>query len=84
MARKVKAQLTAIFTDDNVKAAVITVNPCVFEPLVSGDWFSSLKGTFSDKLVYVVANSDVKPNSFKIGAQSGTILTLPDSAFLLT
>lgn len=84
LARKIKAQLTAIFTDDNVKAAVITVNPCVFEPLVSGDWFSSLKSKFSDKLVYVVANSDVKPNSFKIGAQSGTILTLPDSAFLLT
>ena len=84
LARKIKSRLTGIFDDDEVTAAVVTVNPCVFESLARGDWFESLRNKYSDKLVYLVSNSDVNPNSFRIGAQSNSVLTLPDSAFLLS
>lgn len=85
LARKIKAQLQEVFTDPVCTAAVVTVNPRVFDPLAKGEWFDSLfGGKYRDKLVYLVAGADVKTNSFRISVQKNTILSLPDSAFLLT
>ncbi len=85
MARKIKARLTDIFSDPMCTAAVVTVNPDVFEHISKGDWFESFTTEkYAGRRVYLVASSDVGPNSFKIGAQSTAILSLPDSAYLLT
>lgn len=85
MARKIKAQLQEIFSDPTVTASVVTVNPSVFKKLARGDWFESfMTGKNAGKLVYLVSSPDVSPNSYRIGAQSNAILSLPDSAFLLT
>lgn len=85
IARKIKAQLMDIFADPMCTAAVVTVNPCVFDALSKGDRFEALSGgRFEGKLVYLVSSAEIAPNSFKIGAQSTTILSLPDSAYLIT
>ncbi len=84
LARKIKANLMEIFKDPIVTAAVVTVNPSVFPHLAKGDWFEAFGGKHSDKLVYLVSSPDVGINSFKIGAKDSAILSLPDSAYLLT
>lgn len=85
IARKIKAQLQEVFNDTINNAAVVTVNPAVFEQLSRGDWFSSFtSGRYAGRLVYLVPSAEVSPNSFRLGAQHNTILSLPDSAFLLT
>ena len=43
-----------------------------------------MTGKNAGKLIYLVASAEVSPNSFRINAQSNTILSLPDSAYLLT
>lgn len=84
MARKISAKLTEVFEDSMCTAAIITVNPAVFERLYRGDWFSAFMSTFSDKLAYLVPSADVAPDAFKVTAQRSAILSLPASAFLLT
>lgn len=85
LARKIKAQLFGIFADPAVTAAVVTVNPQMFESLSKGEWFESLSnGRSAGKRVYLVSSADVAPNSFRTSAQSSSILSLPDSACLLT
>lgn len=85
IARKIKAQLVDVFNDPMCSAATVTVNPSVFEQLCRGDWFSSLfSGKYDGKRVYLVPSAEVGPNSFRLSAQGGTVLSLPDSAFLLT
>ncbi len=85
MARRIKAQLTDIFADPMCTAAVVTVNPCVFADLSKGEWFDSFAGDrYSGKRVYLVSDAGVAPNSFRIGAKSTAVLSLPDSAYLLT
>ncbi len=85
IARKIKAQLVDVFSDAFVTAAVVTVNPSVFESLAKGEWFKEFTvGKYAPKLVYLVSSPDVGHNSFKIGAQSSLILSLPDNAYLLT
>ncbi|MCM1368531.1 MAG: Rne/Rng family ribonuclease [Roseburia sp.] len=87
MARRIKAQLQTIFADPIVTAAVVTVNPELFKQMAHGDWFESLSGASrvgAGKRIYLVADAGVNSNSFKIGAQSEAILSLPDSAYLLT
>lgn len=85
IARKIKAQLTEVFDDPICTAAVVTVNPTVFEKLSRGEWFKAFTtGKYEGKLVYLVSSAEVNPNSFRIGAQSSSILSLPNSAYLLT
>ncbi len=85
LARRIKAQLLDIFRDPMCTAAIVTVNPSVFECLSKGEWFETLTtGKHNGKLIYLVASAEVTPNSFRINAQSNTILSLPDSAYLLT
>lgn len=87
LARKIKAQLQTIFSDPIVTAATVTVNPDAFTQLAKGDWFESLlddNHAGSGKRIYLVADAQVSPGAFKISAQSEAILSLPDSAFLLT
>ncbi|MDE7464592.1 MAG: Rne/Rng family ribonuclease [Clostridiales bacterium] len=85
MARKIKAQLVEIFADPMCTAAVVSVNPDVFDKLSKGDWFKRFTtGKYAGKLVYLVSSSEVGANSFRIGAQSASILSLPDSAFLVS
>lgn len=85
LARKIKVQLTDIFNDPMCTAAVVTVNPDVFVRFIQGNWFKSFTlGKYAGKLVYLMSSPEVGHNSFKIGAQSGTILSIPDSAYLIT
>ncbi|MCH5161250.1 MAG: Rne/Rng family ribonuclease [Clostridiales bacterium] len=84
LARKIKAQLMDIFKDNLVTAAVVTVNPNMFPRLLHGEWFNSFGGKNSNRVVYLVASDDVNINSFKISAKDSAILSLPDSAYLLT
>ncbi len=84
LARKIKSRLFEIFDDPMCSAAVITVNTAMFEKLYKGEWFESQNDRFTGKRIYLVPNPDVSVNSFRIGAQNGAILSLPDSAFLLT
>ncbi len=85
MARKIKSKLVEVFSESVCTAAVITVHPTMFEKLIKGNWFDSLfRGKYDGKLVYLVASTEVGLNSFKVGARSMSILSLPDSAYLLT
>lgn len=83
--RKIKAQLTELFADPMCSAAIVTVEPAMFEKLYRGHWFQSFTdGKYSDRLVYLVSSPELAVNSFRISAQKGTVLSLPDSAYLLT
>lgn len=85
LARRIKAELSLIFADSMSTAAIIKVNPKVVEPLSRGGWFDSLAGErYVGKRVYLVSDETVPPDSFRICAKNSTILSLPDSAFLLT
>lgn len=84
LARRIKAQLMDIFKDAESTAAVVSVNNCVFDALARGEFFSFSDAVNGNKIVYLVASADVKPNSFKICAQKTSILSLPDGAVLLT
>ncbi len=85
LARKIKTQLTDIFNDPICTAAVVTVSPDVFAAFTQGNWFKSFTmGKYANKLVYLLSSPDVGHNSFKIGAQSGAILSIPDCAHLVT
>lgn len=83
LARKIKAQLVDIFDDPICSAAIVTVNPAMFSSLVRGDYFN--KDTFgaNGKRLYIAPSSDVPPSSYRIGAQGGTVISLPDNAVLL-
>ncbi|MBD5132240.1 MAG: Rne/Rng family ribonuclease [Clostridiales bacterium] len=82
MLRKIKAHLFEIFKDENCKAAIVTVNPEMYDMLEKGGWqFSYDK--FGRKPVYVTASVDVAPNVFKISAKSDVVLSLPSKAYLL-
>ena len=84
LARKIKSQLVDIFDDPNCTAAIITVNPSVFDAFTKGAYFDSFTtGEFAGKLLYLIAGADVAPNTFRIGAKSGNILSVPDNAVLL-
>ncbi len=85
LARKIKASMHDIFADPMATAAVVTVNPEVFAQFTRGDWFyGSLGERYRDRLVYIVPSNEVGRNSYRITAQNGTVLSLPDNAFLLT
>ncbi len=85
IARKIKAQLQEIFGNPLCTAATVTVNPVVFGELSRGEWFSSITSAagYSWRPVYLIPSADVSPNGFRLSAQSGTVLSLPDSAVLL-
>lgn len=84
LARRIKARLYELFADPASTAAIVTVNPCVFDQLSRGGWFESLTSKYDGKLIYLVSSSDVHPDSFRLSVQSSTVLSLPDSAYLLT
>ncbi len=84
LARKIKSQLVDIFDDPMCSAAIITVNPAAFAALARGAYFETLTGSqLAGKLLYLSASAEVAPNSFRICARSGVVLTVPDNAVLL-
>lgn len=83
MLRRIKAKLTDIFNDDNCSAAIVTVNSLVFERISHVDWQMD-DSKFRDKLIYIVPDSEIGKNTFKISAKHGQIVSLPANAYLLT
>ncbi|MCH5165810.1 MAG: Rne/Rng family ribonuclease [Clostridiales bacterium] len=79
--RKIKSRLTDIFNDPQCTAAIVTVHPTIFEQLAKSDY--TLSDNFEGRIVYIVAGNDVKINSFKISAKSDSVLSVPNSAYLL-
>ncbi|MCH5153787.1 MAG: Rne/Rng family ribonuclease [Clostridiales bacterium] len=78
--RKIKAQLIDVFADSAVTAAVVSVNPEIFDLLCSGDW--QVRCAKSAR-VYLVPDKTLANNSFKISARTEQVLSLPSNAYLL-
>lgn len=81
--RKIKSRLIDIFDDKTSTAAVISLNPELYEQFVKSDWQISF-GKFDGKRIYIVPDGTLANNTFKISAQSGYLVSLPDNAYLLT
>ena len=79
--RKIKAQLIDVFAESAVTAAVVSVNPEMFDLLCMGDWQLTAFGKKSR--VYLVPDRTVGKNSFKINARTDMVLALPSNAYLL-
>ncbi len=81
--RKVKAQLSDIFKDSDCSAVILTVSPDMYDALIKGDW-QLIISKHADKLIYVIPSDEISGNSFRISAKSGTVLSLPNNAYLLS
>ncbi|MDE7108166.1 MAG: hypothetical protein K2O39_07575, partial [Clostridiales bacterium] len=79
--RKLKARLIDIFADSACTAAVVSVNAEMFERLCKDNWQLTVVG--SKARVYLVPDSTVGKNSFKISARTEQVLSLPSNAYLL-
>ena len=79
--RKIKARLMDVFADNAVTAAVVSVNPEMFDLLCGGDIQLSTHG--KQARVYLVPDRTVNKNSFKISARTERVLSLPSNAYLL-
>lgn len=79
--RKIKAKLVDICNDALCTAAVISLSPRMFDAFCGEDWQLSV----NDKRIriYLVPDSTVANNSFKISTRSEQVLTLPSNAYLL-
>lgn len=80
---KIRVELLDAF-ERGAQSCVVTLHPMAIESILKNKILSrDAETVFKDKLIYIVPNLQLAVDKFEVRAESGDIITLPDSAKLL-
>ncbi|MCL2062207.1 MAG: Rne/Rng family ribonuclease [Firmicutes bacterium] len=84
VARKIKAALKRLFTDQKCSSALVTCAPNVLNAVFAHRFFAAdCETVWREKRIYMIPNHGIKPHIFSVSGSNAVSLNLPNDAKLL-